>query len=33
MPELELMAAAINATVSGTIFLGICVMVVSFWLF
>lgn len=33
MPELELMAAAINATVSGTIFLGICVMVVSFWIF
>jgi hypothetical protein len=33
MPELELMAAAINATVSGTIFIGICVMVVSFWIF
>ena len=28
MPEgLELMAAAINATVAGTIFLGICVLI------
>lgn len=33
MPELELMAAAINATVSGTIFLGICVIILAHWMF
>lgn len=33
MESIEFMSALVNATVAGTVFIGCCVMIVSFWMF
>lgn len=33
MEELEMISAVVNATVAGTVFFGICVMILAHWMF
>lgn len=33
MEDLELMSAAVNAAVSGVVFIGIAVMILAHWMF